>query len=248
MDSPLVMYREFHFFFFSFLLKIIFPVVYLFIMSLLHHVCIISERMGIIVPLQFVKRKFCENICTLPMGSFPLWHHKFWRSCQLEGVHNKDLLKLQKSRTPKPIVQFCSNVYCNIMSSWYSPFPESMWMSGFHWTLTLSPLGGGQIDPPLYKIFRCRATAADRVTIFGDFFHWSIAHLLEQILRKSDHRSRGHVEFHKRMSTPKFTKTCIFHTFVCKTAYFINCSKTQLFQSSWPFTRCYVTSHKLILD
>ena len=44
------------------------------------------------------------------MESCPQWHHRFWRSCQLEDVHNKDLLKLQKSITLKRIVQFCSNL------------------------------------------------------------------------------------------------------------------------------------------
>ena len=88
--------------------------------------------------------------------------------------------------------------------------------------------GGSNWPPPLYKIFRCRATAADRVAIFGDFFCWSIAHLLKQILRKSDHRARGHVTFRRCMSAQNLTKTCIFHTFVCKTTDYINCSKTQL--------------------
>ena len=100
----------------------------------------------------------------------------------------------------------------------------------------------------LYKIFRCRPTAADRLIIFGDFFRLTIVHLLKQILRKSDHRSRGHVTFRKCMSAQNLAKTCFSHTFVCKAAYFINCSKTQLFQSSRPFTRCYVTSYQLILD
>ena len=78
------------------------------------HCYIISEKMRIIASLTICKKKkFCENLCTLPMGSFPQWHHRFWRSCQLEDVHNKDLLKLQKSITLlKRIVQFCSNLYC----------------------------------------------------------------------------------------------------------------------------------------
>ena len=41
--------------FVSLSLKIIFPVVYFFSMSLLHHVCIISERMRIIAPLTVCK-------------------------------------------------------------------------------------------------------------------------------------------------------------------------------------------------
>ena len=66
--------------FFSFSLNVIFPGVYF----LVCHWYIISatflKKMRIIVP----------------PNSFPLWHHRCWRSCHLEDVHNKDLLKLKK--------------------------------------------------------------------------------------------------------------------------------------------------------
>ena len=52
--------------------------------------------------------KFCENLCTLPLGSSTQWHHRFWRSCQLEDVRNKDLLyktsKIHNSKTDCPIL------------------------------------------------------------------------------------------------------------------------------------------------
>ena len=78
--------------------------------------------------------------------------------------------------------------------------------------------GGGQFDPPpLHEIRDCLATAADRDTPFHDFFLSSLAHLLIPSLRKSDHRSRGHVTFCTRTSAQNLPKICILHRFVYKT-------------------------------
>ena len=68
---------------------------------------------------------------------------------------------------------------------------------GFENGQSLNPIltgggGGGQFDPPLHEICDCVATAADRDTLFHDFFLSSLTHLLIPSLRKSDHRSRGH--------------------------------------------------------
>ena len=60
--------------------------------------------------------------------------------------------------------------------------------------------GGGSIWPPLYEIRDCLVTAADRDTPFHDFFLSSLTHLLIPRLRKSDHRSRGHVTICTRTS------------------------------------------------
>ena len=78
--------------------------------------------------------------------------------------------------------------------------------------------GGGQVDPPpLYEIRDCLATAADRDAPFHDFFLSSLTHLLIPSLRKSDHRSRGHVTFCTRTSARNLPKICILHMFVYKT-------------------------------
>ena len=64
------------------------------------------------------------------MESCPQWHHRIWRSCQLEDVHNKDLLKLQKSITLKRIIQFCSNFYCNVFLVLSIPWKHvNVWVS-----------------------------------------------------------------------------------------------------------------------
>ena len=73
--------------------------------------------------------------------------------------------------------------------------------------------GGGQFapPPPLYEICDCLATAADRDTPFRDFFFLSsLTHLLIPSLRKSDHRSRGHMTF--CTSAQNLPKICILRT------------------------------------
>ena len=67
------------------------------------------------------------------MGSYPQWHYRL--CCQLEDVHNKDLLKLQKFITQKRLALSNFVQTFTVKSSWPSLFTESMWMSEFHSTL-----------------------------------------------------------------------------------------------------------------
>ena len=79
--------------------------------------------------------------------------------------------------------------------------------------------GGGVNLTPLHEIRDCLATAADRDTPFRDFFLSSLTHLLLPSLRKSDHRSRGHVTICTRTLAQNLPKICILHMFVYKTHY-----------------------------
>ena len=85
--------------FFLFSSKLIFPPVYFFfIMTWLHQFSITSERFSTIALLIVYKNVILLNsLYILPIESWAQWHHRFWQSCQPNEVHNKDLIKLQKS-------------------------------------------------------------------------------------------------------------------------------------------------------
>ena len=113
---------------------------------------------------------------------------------------------------------------CSLTMWWTYPFRDNnQRYSIFRYAMSyqsINPIltgGGGQFDPPLHEIRDCLATAADRDTPFHDFFLSSLAHLLIPSLRKSDHRSRGHVTFCTRTSAQNLPKICILHRFVYKT-------------------------------
>ena len=103
--------------------------------------------------------------------------------------------------------------------------------------------GGQFAPPPPVRNPHCLATAADRDTPFHEFFLSSLTHLLIPSLRKSDHRSRGHVTFCTRKSAQNLPKIRILH-YVCNTwklLIFLKCTNTVFILSLGPFAQFLIS-------
>ena len=89
-------------------------------------------------------------------------------------------------------------------------------------TVWLNPIqtGGGQFDPPLYKIRDCRATAANRNPALYDFFLSSVSQILTPSSKKSDTPLSRYATLRNRMSGLNWTKIVILHAFVYKILLF----------------------------
>ena len=83
-NSPLVLYTDFHYF--SFFIKSTFSPCLLFkyvrAEMILHP---FLKELGQLLNWPFRKMKISENLCIKPMESCPLWHHRYWQSCQHHG-------------------------------------------------------------------------------------------------------------------------------------------------------------------
>ena len=183
--------------------------------------CIIRKHNTVIHPGTWSQHPFVSGFCF-----FSGTHCIVLQSLTLNGSIHVKSTNCQTSCHPTPSIFFklAPNIPQNIWQTtvrYFAPRPngcQDMALPSNQCAVKEMSLNESKsFDPPPLRNPRLPRDRRRSRRAFSWLFVSSLTHLLIPSLRKSGHRSRGHMTFCTRTSAQNLPKICILHIFVYKT-------------------------------